>query len=110
MGCKHGPPCQTFSAAGRRANVVLGTTDARGVLFREYVRLLKELRPKGFLFEEWARFQSGNVPKDGKSALAHEWLVAVAESFGRKRLDVAPIDEPCETWLKDLTAWLESLS
>ena len=46
-----GPPCQTFSAAGRRANGVLGTTDARGVLFREYVRLLNELSPKGFLFE-----------------------------------------------------------
>lgn len=46
-----GPPCQTFSAAGRRANGVLGTTDARGVLFKEYVRLLQELSPKGFLFE-----------------------------------------------------------
>ena len=46
-----GPPCQTFSAAGRRANGVLGTTDARGVLFREYVRLLEALSPKGFLFE-----------------------------------------------------------
>ena len=46
-----GPPCQTFSAAGRRANGVLGTSDARGVLFREYVRLLEELSPKGFLFE-----------------------------------------------------------
>lgn len=46
-----GPPCQTFSAAGRRANGVLGTTDARGVLFREYVRLLEELKPTGFLFE-----------------------------------------------------------
>lgn len=46
-----GPPCQTFSAAGRRASGVLGTTDARGVLFREYVRLLKKLQPKGFLFE-----------------------------------------------------------
>jgi DNA (cytosine-5)-methyltransferase 1 len=46
-----GPPCQTFSAAGRRANGVLGTTDARGVLFREYVRLLDELQPVGFLFE-----------------------------------------------------------
>lgn len=46
-----GPPCQTFSAAGRRANGVLGTTDVRGVLFREYVRLLKKLSPKGFLFE-----------------------------------------------------------
>lgn len=46
-----GPPCQTFSAAGRRANGVLGTTDSRGVLFREYVRLLQELSPVGFLFE-----------------------------------------------------------
>ena len=46
-----GPPCQTFSAAGRRANGVLGMTDARGILFREYVRLLNELNPSGFLFE-----------------------------------------------------------
>jgi DNA (cytosine-5)-methyltransferase 1 len=46
-----GPPCQTFSAAGRRAAGVLGTTDARGTLFQEYVRILKILQPKGFLFE-----------------------------------------------------------
>ena len=46
-----GPPCQTFSAAGRRANGVMGTTDERGTLFREYVRLLEELSPVGFLFE-----------------------------------------------------------
>lgn len=46
-----GPPCQTFSAAGRRAAGVLGTTDPRGMLFQEYVRLLKKLKPKGFLFE-----------------------------------------------------------
>ena len=46
-----GPPCQTFSAAGRRASGVSGTTDSRGVLFQEYVRLLKKTKPKGFLFE-----------------------------------------------------------
>ena len=46
-----GPPCQTFSAAGRRANGVIGINDSRGTLFREYVRLLKEVSPKGFLFE-----------------------------------------------------------
>ncbi len=46
-----GPPCQTFSAAGRRAAGVAGTSDARGTLFQEYVRLLKTLQPKGFLFE-----------------------------------------------------------
>lgn len=42
-----GPPCQTFSAAGLRQ----GTDDPRGRLFEEYVRLLKSLRPRGFLFE-----------------------------------------------------------
>jgi len=46
-----GPPCQTFSAAGRRAAGVQGTDDSRGTLFEEYVRLLKFYKPKGFLFE-----------------------------------------------------------
>ncbi|BCC10487.1 TPA: DNA cytosine methyltransferase [Bacillus cereus] len=46
-----GPPCQTFSAAGRRASGVLGTSDERGTLFEEYVRILKLLEPEGFLFE-----------------------------------------------------------
>jgi DNA (cytosine-5)-methyltransferase 1 len=46
-----GPPCQTFSAGGRRAGGVSGTTEERGALFEEYVRLLKELQPKAFLFE-----------------------------------------------------------
>lgn len=46
-----GPPCQTFSAAGRRAAGVSGIDDPRGNLFQEYVRILKKLQPKGFLFE-----------------------------------------------------------
>jgi DNA (cytosine-5)-methyltransferase 1 len=46
-----GPPCQSFSAAGRRAAGVAGTQDQRGSLFEEYVRILNRLRPKGFLFE-----------------------------------------------------------
>lgn len=46
-----GPPCQTFSAAGRRAAGVRGTSDPRGALFEEYVRLLGTLQPRGFLFE-----------------------------------------------------------
>ncbi len=46
-----GPPCQTFSAAGRRAAGVQGIEDERGMLFREYVRILEKLDPKGFLFE-----------------------------------------------------------
>lgn len=46
-----GPPCQSFSAAGRRAAGVAGTQDSRGSLFEEYVRILEQLKPKGFLFE-----------------------------------------------------------
>jgi DNA (cytosine-5)-methyltransferase 1 len=46
-----GPPCQTFSAAGRRASGVRATKEKRGQLFLEYVRLLKEIQPHGFLFE-----------------------------------------------------------
>lgn len=46
-----GPPCQTFSAAGRRAGGVIGTEDERGSLFRHYCRILKELQPEVFVFE-----------------------------------------------------------
>ena len=69
-----GPPCQTFSAAGRRANGVLGTTDARGMLFREYVRLLRETSPKGFLFENVYGItgaQNGEAWREIKDAFQH---------------------------------------
>ncbi len=46
-----GPPCQTFSAAGARAAGVNGTDDERGNLFQEYVRMLTEINPRGFLLE-----------------------------------------------------------
>ena len=49
-----GPPCQTFSAAGRRAAGVSGLDDPRGMLFQEYVRILRKLQPRGFLFENVA--------------------------------------------------------
>lgn len=61
-----GPPCQTFSAAGRRANGVSGTTDDRGNLFLEYVRILKELTPKGFLFENVTGIISSRGGEDWK--------------------------------------------
>lgn len=44
-----GPPCQTFSAAGRRAAGVRGTSDPKGMLFQEYVRILGSVQPRGFL-------------------------------------------------------------
>jgi DNA (cytosine-5)-methyltransferase 1 len=42
-----GPPCQSFSVFGKRK----GLEDPRGNLVFEYARIIDELKPKGFLFE-----------------------------------------------------------
>lgn len=42
-----GPPCQSFSSAGKQDSIF----DHRGTLIYEYLRLLREIRPKVFLFE-----------------------------------------------------------
>ena len=42
-----GPPCQSWSEAGS----LKGINDARGQLFFEYIRILKEFKPKFFLAE-----------------------------------------------------------
>ena len=42
-----GPPCQAFSVFGRRK----GIEDPRGRLFHEYLRILADLQPKAFVFE-----------------------------------------------------------
>ncbi len=42
-----GSPCQSFSLLGNR----LGTDDHRGMLLFEFIRVLREIRPKTFLFE-----------------------------------------------------------
>lgn len=45
-----GPPCQAFSVFGKRK----GLEDPRGNLVYEYSRIIKELKPAGFLFENVA--------------------------------------------------------
>lgn len=42
-----GPPCQAFSVFGKRK----GKEDPRGLLAYEYLRLLSDLEPKAFFFE-----------------------------------------------------------
>ena len=46
-----GPPCQSFSAAGRRAGGVLGIEDVRGTLFWHYCQYVKHFKPSAFVFE-----------------------------------------------------------
>lgn len=42
-----GPPCQSFSSSGNQ----LGTLDPRGQLVHEYVRVISEIAPEAFVFE-----------------------------------------------------------
>lgn len=42
-----GSPCQSFSMVGKRR----GFEDARGTLFYEFARLINEIKPKAFIFE-----------------------------------------------------------
>lgn len=42
-----GSPCQSFSSVGSQG----GLNDARGTLFYEFARLIKEIKPKVFIYE-----------------------------------------------------------
>jgi len=42
-----GPPCQSFSYAGKK----MGFEDVRGTMFYEYARFLQHFKPKMFIFE-----------------------------------------------------------
>jgi DNA (cytosine-5)-methyltransferase 1 len=59
-----GPPCQSFSAAGRRAGGVFGVNDTRGSLFWFYAQYLKVFKPKGFLFENVKGILQANKNQD----------------------------------------------
>jgi DNA (cytosine-5)-methyltransferase 1 len=65
-----GPPCQSFSAAGRRAGGTLGTADSRGSLFSHYCDFIKYFQPKGFLFENVRGILYSNKRQDWDLILA----------------------------------------
>lgn len=58
-----GSPCQSFSVMGKRG----GLEEARGTLFYEYARLVKEVEPKVFIYEN----VTGMLNHDG----GHTWEV-----------------------------------
>ncbi|MDV6373315.1 DNA cytosine methyltransferase [Deinococcus arenicola] len=62
-----GPPCQSFSILGRRGSF----DDPRGKLVFEYVRLINELKPKSFLFENVPGLLTINGGKDWKELKAY---------------------------------------
>lgn len=68
-----GPPCQAFSSAGKQQSIF----DQRGSLVYQYFRILKELSPKTFLFEN----VRGLVTAKGKNAEPGEVLLELLELF-----------------------------
>lgn len=61
-----GPPCQSFSASGRRAGGAAGTLDERGTLFEAYCNIIKYVKPKAFVFENVRGILATNKGQDWK--------------------------------------------
>lgn len=85
-----GPPCQSFSAAGRRAGGVRGINDTRGSLFFYYCQYVKHFHPKAFVFENVRGILSSKGGKDfqiicdsfKKVGYRLHWRVLNAADFG----------------------------
>lgn len=93
------------AVAGFIANDVLDMKDE--VLERmDEVSLITGTEVKLFTFREWVQYKLAGIQPQERDIFARKWLFAVVESFARKRLYIAPIDEPCEGWLMDLTRLL----
>lgn len=81
-----GSPCQSFSLVGKQR----GLDDTRGTLFYEYARLIDEIRPKVFIYENvravtshdggktWAKMQEVFV----ELGYHFSWTVLNAKNYG----------------------------
>ena len=67
-----GSPCQSFSTYGKKQ----GLEDARGTLFYDYARIIKETNPKVFIYENVAAIKTNDH--------GHTWktMLSVWESLG----------------------------
>lgn len=77
-----GSPCQSFSLVGKQ----MGLSDTRGTLFYEYARLVSEIRPKCFIYENVRALLSNDCGKTWKtmakifSDLGYDWKHKVLNS------------------------------
>lgn len=55
---------------------------------------------------DWIDYQSRMNPVSDKDKLAEAWVKALVESLTQKRPEIAPIDEPCDRWVVDITKTL----
>jgi len=98
-----GSPCQSFSSVGFQA----GLEDARGTLFYEYARLIKEIQPKVFIYENVRNLlnhdkgKTWKVIRDIFNSLGYSYTFDVLDSkdYGipqtRRRLFVVGFKNDC---------------
>jgi len=68
----------------------------------EEVSTIHECKILLLSFPEWINKKTYGLTEEQLRELGRRWIVATAESFGQKRLEIAPIDEPCDAWLDSL--------
>ena len=96
-----GSPCQSFSLVGKQR----GLEDTRGTLFYEYARLIDEIKPKVFIYENVRAVTSHDGGKTWKKmqevfqelGYSFSWTLLNAKNYGipqnRERLFVVGIRE-----------------
>ena len=90
-----GPPCQSWSEAG----ALRGIEDERGQLFFDYIRILKEFKPKFFLAEN----VSGMLANRHSEAVQNI-CVKFAPMFDDMRIQLLPLlDLNSDEWHADET-------
>ncbi|MCC8114351.1 MAG: DNA cytosine methyltransferase [Bacteroidales bacterium] len=65
-----GPPCQAFSSAGKQESIF----DNRGALVYQYLRMLKEIQPRTFIFENVRGLVTARGMKGEPGEVLHELL------------------------------------
>lgn len=99
-----GSPCQSFSLVGKQR----GLEDTRGTLFYEYARLIDEIKPKVFIYENVRAVTSHDGGRTWKKmqevfkelGYSFTWSVLNAKNYGipqnRERLFVVGIRDDLE--------------
>lgn len=72
-----GPPCQPFSTAGKR----LGINDPRGSLFKDFVRMIDEIRPRFFVMENVKGLMSSNLKDENGEDTDTKVLDIILDEF-----------------------------
>lgn len=87
-----GPPCQSFSAIGRRAGGIDGIENERGSLFEHYCRLVRHYQPEGFFFENVRGVLGSNKGKDWRRIV--EAFSELGYELSHRILDAADYGVP----------------